>query len=208
MSILLLLNDKCFYFQILLCQGRISWIFYRIYLIKRRILPKFTHWISQNKKFVQLFNQSDEHFGVNRFLPKCANKRGEDQSFILLYCWERSPNPAERGSSILSPERTRNILLEFDSPDIAFSLMFETGMEKSYMNERISRRNFQQRPRRFLAFDCFHRPRFTLKKMFQENKVDGFKITLNKYIFFYWLLLSIASAVFVFGYSTILTTNS
>ena len=34
MSILLILNDKCFYFQILLFQGCILWIFYRIYFNK------------------------------------------------------------------------------------------------------------------------------------------------------------------------------
>jgi hypothetical protein len=36
MSILLFLNDKCFYFQILLCKGRILWIFYRIYFNKTK----------------------------------------------------------------------------------------------------------------------------------------------------------------------------
>jgi len=58
---------------------------------------------------------------------KCATKRGEDRPFILLHCWERSPNPAERGSYIITPESTRNFLLEFDHPDIAFGLIVRRG---------------------------------------------------------------------------------
>jgi len=43
MSILLLLNDKCFYFPILLRKGRILQIFYMIVLIKWKIWLLFAY---------------------------------------------------------------------------------------------------------------------------------------------------------------------